>query len=253
MAHGFLFFIFLGASLALPSNGLAFDLAPSAEIDEAVQVVPAKKGFLVRSRIRRNSSRMVESGVRLVYWKPVLKAAFLKLLDREPTPAEYEIQQEQMNQLVAQLVTHTEIDEEGNWNPLPSEPGDYKRVRISGFDVINLEKSHFEIPEDFQGKFLCSEGFCFIPNLFSLRSELILDSKSLVFLERNRRTPGRRKKGSVECPTFKVRDSGPMIVNLPIPKIRHEKIRMLYASALRGVVMIHSRSLTQIHFESLQD
>jgi len=42
-------------------------------------------------------------------------------------------------------------------------------------------------------------------------------------------------------------------VNLPIPKIRHEKIRMLYASALKGVVMIHSRSLTQFHFESLQD
>ena len=253
MVRGFLFFIFLGASLALPRNGLALDLSPSAEIDESIQIVPAKKGILVRSRIRRNSSRMVESGVRLVYWKPVLKAAFLKRLDREPTPAEYEFQQAQLNLLVAQLVTHTEIDEEGNWNPLPSEAGDHKRVRISGFDVINLEKNHFEIPEDFQGKFLCSEGFCFIPNLFSLRSELILETKNLVFLERDRRMPHRKKRGSVKCPTFKVRDSGPMMMNLPIPKIRYEKIRMLYSSFLRGVVTIHSRSLTQFHFESLQD
>jgi hypothetical protein len=196
---------------------------------------------------------MMESGVRLVYWQPVLKAAFLKRLKREPTPAEYDLQQEHINLLVAQLVNHTEIDEEGNWNPLPSEAGDHKLVRISGFDVIDLGKSRLDVPEALQGRFLCAEGFCFIPNLFSLRSELILESKSLVFLERNQRPHGRRKRGSVECPTFKVRDRGPVVVNLPVPKIHHEKIRMLYSSMLRGVVTIHSRSLTQFHFESLQD
>ena len=243
MRRRFFLCIFLGLSVL--GSSISFGLA------DEVPSVPAKKGFLVRSRIRRNSSRMVETGVRLVYWQPVLKAAFLRRLKREPTPAEYEFQQEQINHLVSRLVKHVEIDSDGNWNPLPSEVGDHKLVRISGFDVINLEKIRFEIPEAWKGRFLCSEGYCFVPDIFSLRSELVMDTKSYVFLGRRERSPRKKKKSSVECPRFREHDRGPMVVNLPVPKVRQEKIRMLYANILRGVVTIHSRSLTQFQFEEM--
>lgn len=223
------------------------------EVDESIPVVPTKKGFWFRSRIRKRPRRMNETGVKLVYWQPVLQAAFLKRLKREPTPAEYEFQDEVMRILVSELVTHTEIDEEGHFNPLPPEEDDHKLVRISGFDVIDLNRKDYEIPDVIREDFLCVEGYCFVPRLFSLRSELIFQQRDYILLRRtqNEGVRKKRKKAAIECPRFQDRTRHPLVVSIPIPKIRHHRIKLLYANLVKGVFVVHRGELAQYQFEEI--
>ncbi len=225
-------------------------MPPEARV---LEEIPSRRGFLYLHRIRKRTPTMEEKGVHLKYWKAVLKAAFREHLERDPTPAEFEFQEERLLVLVTELVKHTEYDGDGNFLPLPSQSSDHKLVRISGFDVINLRKGALENEEFFRSRFLCVEGYCFVPDLFHLRSEWGTVEKDFLFLRSDRKPEGRRKAGSVKCPTFKDRTRKSVGFTVEYPKKRHEKIRLHYLSGTREMKVIRTRILDQVHFRFSED
>ncbi|MBU6153122.1 MAG: hypothetical protein KGP28_02360 [Bdellovibrionales bacterium] len=237
--------------VAAGSNAAEVDL-PEDEQSSGYEV-PSKNTIWFLPRILRNSSKMIRRGVKLMHWRQVLKVALREKLKRDPTPAEYDFQEERFRILVSDLVKHFEFEEEGNVFPLPSGPDDHKLIRISGFDVLNIRRSHFEDEELLRTRFLCVEDYCFIPVLFHLESEWRTGVREFVFLRDGQRNGGDKKKSSVACPKFRDRSRSAYVVVVPYPRLHYEKTRLHHLTGNKYEKAIFSKVLGQYHFRPTED
>jgi len=202
--------------------------------------VPSHRGLFAPMKVKWNEAGMIRSGVKLTAWESVLRATFRKELHRDPTPAEYEFQSAQFNELVPLLIKHAEITSKGQVTPLPSEEDDFKGIRISEFSAIHVGKHPIQYPEELAGKILCAEEYCFFPDLFLLETNLEFDWKTYLIFRRE----GRNAKPSVRCPRFSNKARRPIQVTLPIPYLDREKIHLFFVNLSKGVTTFHVNPVT---------
>ncbi len=180
-------------------------------------------GIFTRIQEKRTRAKAEEKGITLRKWRILFEDSFREALDRDPTPAELDLEADAIEALLRRFVKHSILTKSSS-RDVPIGIEDLQHVKILGYHAISSSELKLFIEKDLQGLILCRErNVCFIPEIDEILTSNVLEKGEWRIQVRDDR-PHRRSRSKTRCPVFKTRP-GEKWINIPFPRITHEEDR----------------------------
>ena len=198
-------------------------------------------------------SKAEAKGITLRNWQILFEDSFRDALDRDPTPAELDLEADAIEELLRRYVKHTKVSKTTT-HDVPIGLEDLRNVKILGYQAFFSENLKLLIEKDLQGLILCREGnVCFVPEIDEVLTSSELEKGEWPIRIRGDRRP-RRSRSKTRCPVFKT-SSGEKWIRIPYPKISHDedRTRLLWIQRIQNGFLVRSNTVHHPEFEATEE
>ena len=192
-------------------------------------------------------SRVRERGISIQNWLPVFEASFREELDRDPTPAEIDLEMQMIEALLRRQIKHKILSKEAS-REVPITPKDLSRVKILGYQTFSEKNVRLLLDEELKGLILCRErNVCFIPEMDEVETSNQIEKGEWSLRLSGGGHP--RSKSMTACPVF--RDHPERWIAIPYPKITRDeqRTRLIWIHRTREGIEIRSRIIHHTELE----
>jgi hypothetical protein len=200
-----------------------------------------------RLKMKWASSRVRERGISIQNWLPVFEASFREELDRDPTPAEIDLEMQMIEALLRRQIQHKILSKEAS-RDVPITRGDLSRVKILGYQTFSEKNVKLFLDEELKGLILCRErDVCFIPEIDEVESSNQIEKgECSIRISGGARS---RSKSTTACPVF--RDHPEHWITIPYPMITRDeqRTRLIWIHRTREGIEVRSHIIHHTELE----